>query len=426
MEALRIYNRILQNKNLADLFYIFLFGLLSILFSFIKLKIHNYENAFTDLREIPLVISIFYIRNPFIILLLCLLSLLSLFPNESQLYWPSFYMHLLPLFTMWLVYHWIRNKNIVSWKFGLLWLVVSCIYYLVLIIPCLIIVYHIMEVNSIHYSFWESYKSIVVSTRFEIAATALVASIYLVQMKVRDSLEQSEKELKHVNYNLDQKNKDLDNFIYTASHELKAPISNIEASIHLLNVNPPEDEETKEMYDLILVSAEKFKQTANNLAEISKVQQLREKDTMVNDVQKIVDIIIDRFSEKIKQADPLIETDFTNAPNIKFSRQNLLRIIENVFINAIEFRSPDRKLKIFIDTEETNNYVILNIRDNGIGIKKDYQDKIFSIFRKAKGSNDGKGIGLYLTKRILENDNGRIEVKSEEGKGATFRMFFNK
>jgi signal transduction histidine kinase len=91
--------------------------------------------------------------------------------------------------------------------------------------------------------------------------------------------------------------------------------------------------------------------------------------------------------------------------------------------NAIKYRSINRPLKIKIKTYKENNFLILSITDNGLGINYNQQSKLFTMFKRLHSHVEGTGIGLYIIKRIVENNQGKIEVQSEEGKGTTFKVY---
>lgn len=417
-----LYNA--SNRSPTEFTYCLIFGLLSILFSCVHLKVKNYENILTDFREIPLLISIFYLKNPLSIIFLCLLAITSVIPDQSLTFWPMFISHSISLSVIWLIYQWLLKTQFKNWVLGLIWGAVILLYYLFIIIPLLIIAYRIFGIDS-GYSFSGDYLNVTTSAKFEIISTALVTGIYLVQYKVRELQKLHQIQLKKLNENLIKTNKDLENFIYTASHELMVPISNIEGSLKLLISNNLSKEEEAEMFTIMLRSVSKFKETVENLTEIYKVQQLHEEDIELNILQDVIGDTIKSLKDEIQYTDCEIITDFSRCPNIKFSVRSFTRILKNIISNAIRFRSSDRPLKIFIKSEETEKYNILTISDNGIGIKKSYQHKIFSMFKKAHQSS-GRGMGLYIVKRLLENEEGYIEVESEVGTGSDFKMFFRK
>ena len=108
-----------------------------------------------------------------------------------------------------------------------------------------------------------------------------------------------------------------------------------------------------------------------------------------------------------------------------FDRDKLEKIMYNLLSNAIKYRSDERPLKVKISTKKSDKHIILSVEDNGLGMSKYHQKKLFSMFKRFHTHVDGTGIGLYIVKRIIENKKGKIEVESEEGKGTTFRIYFD-
>jgi len=113
-------------------------------------------------------------------------------------------------------------------------------------------------------------------------------------------------------------------------------------------------------------------------------------------------------------------------PTISFSRTNFKSILSNLLTNAIKYRDSERALKISIRCYSETEYSVLEVEDNGLGIKKENISKIFEMFRRIHHHVEGSGIGLYIVKRIVDNSGGKIEVDSVEGKGTRFRVYFKK
>lgn len=229
------------------------------------------------------------------------------------------------------------------------------------------------------------------------------------------------------NNELIKKNSDLDNFIYTASHDLKAPVSNIEGLMHSLKDVLPEEsqnEEVKMVMELIGKSIEKFKLTIEDLTEISKIQKNLQDDLSDINISELFEDIEVLIQDVIKESDASIKTEFSDFPTIKFSKINMQSILYNLLSNAIKYRDPKRTIEISVKTEKVDDYICLQIKDNGLGIDKYNQDKIFDMFKRAHSHVEGSGVGLYLVKRIVDNAGGKIEVESEVGSGSTFNIFF--
>lgn len=246
-----------------------------------------------------------------------------------------------------------------------------------------------------------------------------------------EDLKRAKEQLSLINIELSDKNEkllitnsDLDNFIYAASHDLKAPVSNIEGLINSLAIN--EDENDKDIINLIKESIRRFKATIQDLTEIVKIQRTAEEDVNEIDIPEIVNDAKVSIREMIDHSNAKIKLDFDNVAIIKFSRKNFRSIIYNLMSNAVKYRSPDRIPEINIRTERQDDYVRLSVKDNGLGIPPDKKDQMFTMFKRFHDHVEGTGVGLYIVKRIIDNAGGKIEVESEVGKGTTFIIYFKK
>lgn len=235
---------------------------------------------------------------------------------------------------------------------------------------------------------------------------------------------EAEQALKKKNKELSHMNTDLDNFIYTASHDLKAPISNLEGLLNAFAEDEKFNPEQKGLIEMMAQSINRFKTTINDLTEISKVQRggpEEDFDTLTipeiwNEVKLDIVDLINRFN-------PEIITEF-HASEIKYSRKNLRSIIYNIVSNALKYSSSERRPVVRIVTERRDDCFILKVIDNGLGLTQENQRKVFGMFKRAHQHVEGTGIGLYVIKRMIENTGGKIEIESELGKGATFIVQF--
>lgn len=235
------------------------------------------------------------------------------------------------------------------------------------------------------------------------------------------------KNLSKANKQLKLINADLDNFIYTASHDLKAPISNIEGLMHMLNRHLSEDNKEKEVVKKILISIEtsisRFKNTIEELTDIAKLQKQVDDITPLDLAEIVKEVLLD-LETMIKEAGVDLEVNTKTCQKIMFSYKNLKSVVYNIVSNAIKYRSSERQPKVIMSCDdEAGDFISLTITDNGMGIKQEDINKIFSIYKRMHTHVEGTGIGLYLVKRIIDNAEGRIEVKSEVNVGSTFKVF---
>jgi len=251
------------------------------------------------------------------------------------------------------------------------------------------------------------------------------------QKKLKDELAQQHEEIIQKNNELKVINVDLDNFIYTASHDLKSPIANIEGLIDLLNIELNAcdclDESTTTILQHVTLSIKRFKSTVNDLTEISKLhknltQGLTEEEI---NIRQIYEEIMEANGLSFTNTKCEVQTDF-QVQKINYSQKNFRSILYNLLSNAFRYNSPDRACVIQIKTFEEAASIVLSVKDNGLGIKKANQPKLFTMFKRFHSHVEGTGIGLYMIKRIIENVGGRIEVESAEGQGSEFKVFFKK
>jgi PAS domain S-box-containing protein len=243
------------------------------------------------------------------------------------------------------------------------------------------------------------------------------------QVKYRRSVEALNEELLATNA-------DLDNFVYSASHDLKAPILHIEGLMAaLVDDLPPEilqSETVKRVIELIQSSVNRFKRAVTDLTEISKTQRQAGEDVSYVNLGKVVAEVQLDFAAPIAESGALIETELAPDAIIRFSAKNARSIIYNLLSNALKYRSPERKPHIRITAHNTPGQVLLRVQDNGLGLDLVHESKIFSMFKRLHDHVEGSGIGLYIVKRIVENAGGTIEVESEVGVGSTFSIYFKR
>jgi two-component system sensor histidine kinase/response regulator len=225
-------------------------------------------------------------------------------------------------------------------------------------------------------------------------------------------------------------NNDLDNFIYTASHDLKAPISNIEGLMNTfydsLSEESKSSEDVSEIRQMIEESIQRFKNTIIDLTEVAKAQSEIASDSSEVDIHEMLCEIKLSIKDLINEMGAQIIEDFSQLPKICFSKKNLRSIIYNLVSNAIKYSSPLRKPIIEISTSIENNFMVLIVKDNGLGIREEDKPKVFAMFKRLHTHVEGTGIGMSIVKKIVENNGGIIELTSEVGVGSEFKIYLKK
>ncbi|PSR53555.1 chemotaxis protein [Adhaeribacter arboris] len=237
-------------------------------------------------------------------------------------------------------------------------------------------------------------------------------------------LKLAQEELRKTNANLVRINNDLDNFVYTASHDLKSPISNIEGLLYHLEMELENaDDRILEILSHIKKSVDRFQTTIKDLAEITKAEKQEEDDITEVTIEDLLDDIKLSINNLMEESAAVIETNCQECPAIKFSKTNLKSILYNLISNSIKYRAAERPLQIKVSTEKVPGYAVLIVQDNGLGIEESQQSKLFGMFKRFHNHVEGSGVGLYIVNKIVQNAGGRIEVASKLNEGTTFKIF---
>jgi two-component system phosphate regulon sensor histidine kinase PhoR len=207
------------------------------------------------------------------------------------------------------------------------------------------------------------------------------------------------------------------------SHDIKNPLAGLLLTIDLLdNAGTKNPESLTSLLKIAANGVKKIQNIINDLADARKEEHKYKANNELLNFENILEDVHFTLLHNIKQSGAVITTEL-NVSEITFSRRKLRSIIYNLLNNAIKFKSPDRKPEIHISTILENNYVILSIKDNGIGIDDAKQKNIFSKYYRAQNEIEGSGIGLYLVKEIVENAGGKISLESAKGKGSEFKVY---
>ncbi len=233
-------------------------------------------------------------------------------------------------------------------------------------------------------------------------------------------------ELKQIQFELDKKNEsllrinaDLDNFVLTASHDLLAPLGNIELSIGVMNDLKGMDPKLLKFTDIINTSVKKFRSLINNIAHIAKIENdMGSKELLsINDVLNNIEWSLD---DKIKAANAVINRNL-EVPDIFFSGKNFRSILYNLISNSIKYRREASPV-VTIHTFQDKDCINICVEDNGIGIPEQDLSSIFNMYGRLSTVVEGNGIGLSLAKKIVDAAGGDISVESTVGLGSKFTV----
>ncbi len=240
-------------------------------------------------------------------------------------------------------------------------------------------------------------------------------------------LAQANETLQNINKELQRSNANLEEFAYAASHDLKEPVRKIHFFTNQLKSQLGAHLKGAEVHSFnrIEKATERMRNLIDDLLLYSHVSQRPLAKESVNLNQKIQNVIED-LELDIAEKNATVHVD--KLPNVNGYRRQLQQLFQNLVSNALKYSRPGVLPSIHISAEKIVDngkiYDGIMVQDNGIGFEPEYADKIFQMFTRLHGKNEysGTGVGLSIVKKVVENHNGLIRVKSTPGEGSTFSV----
>jgi signal transduction histidine kinase len=233
-------------------------------------------------------------------------------------------------------------------------------------------------------------------------------------------------ELAITNQRLLRTNADLDTFVYTASHDLKSPIANLEGLFTALRQQLPPEALNAPLVTRLLGmmdgAVERFRETLVHLTDVSKLQQADGAPAEAVDLAAVVRAVRLDLAIDLAAAGASLSIEVGDCPVVYFSAKNLRSIVYNLLSNALKYRAPDRLPVIVLRCRRADSQVLLEVQDNGLGLSNSQQSRLFGMFRRLHTHVEGSGVGLYMVKRMVENAGGTITVQSQPDVGSTFTV----
>jgi signal transduction histidine kinase len=216
-------------------------------------------------------------------------------------------------------------------------------------------------------------------------------------------------------------------FVSTVSHEFKSPLTSIRQLAEMLQAGRvPSEERRQQYYDVLLEQSERLALLTDNILSLAKIEEGRAEFAFeTTDIAALLTSVVSSFQERVRHEGFDIELKVPGPiPLVAVDRTALSQAITNLIDNAIKYSGDSRKIVAGADVEEQT--LAITVRDFGVGIKKEDIDRVFERFyrggdeltRTVKGS----GLGLTLVKEIVEAHRGKVQVKSEPGKGSVFSI----
>ncbi len=239
---------------------------------------------------------------------------------------------------------------------------------------------------------------------------------YLFIAKDISKIKKTEEELKN-------KNKELDTFLYKAAHDLKSPVTSIQGLLNIANMEI-KDPEALKYFDMIRMCAHKLDNILISLKDTVEADIRGSQSETVNLSDLIEEVLEEVQNSAYYSKEIIIRKNIHQKYKVTTKQKTIHYALYQVIENAYKFRTSKSSYLIDIRVAQSKDSTDISITDNGIGIQKKYQDKIFEMFYKANTSFDGAGLGLYSSQSMLARINGTIHVDSVLRKGSAFTISF--
>jgi signal transduction histidine kinase len=265
-------------------------------------------------------------------------------------------------------------------------------------------------------------------TRFNLISDNKVIAIFNDITGIKNTQETLKEHLNE----LDEKNRQLkkyidsnlqlENFAYIASHDLREPLRTIRNFAELLKNRYADqlDETAINHINLIVSGTSQMNSLVEDLLTYSRVNTENHSFEPTN-VKDLLNEVLNGLENYIEESGTTVTVQEL-PESINANPTKMKQLLLNLITNAIKFRKPEVPAKILISMKNLGEYWKLNVADNGMGIRKEFQKQIFMLFKKlhTSGEHPGTGLGLAICQKIIEQHEGNIWVESQEGKGAVF------
>lgn len=225
------------------------------------------------------------------------------------------------------------------------------------------------------------------------------------------------------NLELEKAYRELDKFVYSASHDMRSPLMSILGIVRLSRLEN-DSTNSEKYFDMIEESVHRMDEFIKNIIGYYKNNRIELKNTEIDAEGLVTDILRDLEVAGNLKPDIQLRKEFNQHAVLVGDRLKLHIILTNLLSNALRYQKETSDKWVAIKVEITKEEAVFEIADGGIGIAADELEGIFKMFHRATNNNPGSGVGLYITKDAVNRIGGTIEVQSRLGEGSTFRVSF--
>jgi len=245
-------------------------------------------------------------------------------------------------------------------------------------------------------------------------------NLQLANESLEATVQDRTRELVTLNEQLRKTNKELEEFVYVASHDLQEPLRAMTSFIEILSIDHG-DNLDPDAKDLIARAGEGARQAQTMIKELLDYGRINSmKKPQIIDLSATLKRILEMMRNVVETGS--VQITYDPMPVITADDIQLGRLFQNLLSNAIKFRRKDVPLKIHISAEERSGEWVISVKDNGIGIDPKHKEQIFRIFQRLHTRTEypGTGVGLAVCKKIVEAHGGKMWIESEAGNGSIF------
>jgi signal transduction histidine kinase len=245
------------------------------------------------------------------------------------------------------------------------------------------------------------------------------------QRQLEKKKHKAETSLRKQNNELTKINKELDSFVYSVSHNLRAPLMSVLGLVNLVQIEDQKATSSggkEQLFDMMRSSIYKLDETLKEILDYSKNSRSDLHITPVN-IRQVIDDCFENMKYIPGASEVRKVVDIHEAAPLNSDHYRLMVIFNNLISNSIKYKDPQKtEPAITIEGMITSETMVIYFKDNGIGVSKDMVERIFEMFYRATDLSEGSGLGLYIVKETVDKLEGTISVDSELGIGTTFKI----
>lgn len=410
-----------QKKIVNELSKALGFGILSILLAQIKFYMPGNVGSISDLREIALIVSIFYFRHWIPIILVSFITAFATPAEYSAI--STFVVHTFTLLAVYYIYKLLEQKILNRFLISIVWLIVATAYFYLFLVPIMLFFHYYIDLT-FHGDIFSRYINTMTMIRFEMVATAAISALFLLNIKSSDLLKQQNADLKISKQKAEESSRLKTAFLQNLSHEIRTPMNGIIGFSQLLQITHDSKGQMLKYTELIVNSGNQLLHIVDDIVDASVIETdqivltLSKKQVaeFFNELKIVFELKNAAESHRI-----IAEINCDMEAVIKTDIYKLSRIIYHLIDNALKFSDKE---PVILNCTITNSLIEFYIKDKGIGIAKKNWDEIFVGFSQLDNDlmreYNGSGLGLAIVKGFVTFLNGKIWLESELGEGTTF------